>query len=37
MQNKDNKGRLMFLLIFTIKDTWNAPTSNILFKKNHNI
>lgn len=37
MQNKDSKGRLMFLRIFIIKDIWSVFILNILFKKNYNI
>ena len=33
IQNKDNKGKLIFLLLFSTKDIWNAPASEVLFKK----
>lgn len=32
--NRDNKGRLIFLLIATMKDIGNVPASKALFKKN---
>lgn len=34
IQNRDNKGKLIFLLITTIKDIWYVPASKVLFKKN---
>ena len=33
IQSKDNKGKLIFLLLFSKKDIWNAPASEVLFKK----
>lgn len=34
LQNKDKKGILVFIFIFTIKDIWIAPASKALFKEN---
>lgn len=34
IQDKDNKGPLVCLPISAIKDIWNAPASEVMFKKN---